>query len=173
MSFMKQLDFFGEGALDAIRSNWRTTIENEGGRCPCCDRWGKINAVSLTENMALSLLWLSRQPVNDQGFVKVPDTAPLWIAKSRTYPALQHWGLIVKVDKTEDKTKKSEGLWQVTTKGIAFLKNQISIPKKCFVYDKGIEGFSAEEIFFCDAFGKHFVYAEVMSDTFNLNNIKE
>ena len=173
MGYMKQLDFFGEGAVEAIRKNWRDTIENEGGHCPCCDRWGKINSISITETMALSLLWLSRQPTDDLGFVKVTDTAPLWVARSRSYPALQHWGLIVKVSKSKDKNKRTEGLWQVTAKGMAFLRNQISIPKKCFVYDKGIEGYSAEEVYFADCFGKQFVYAEVMADTFNLNNIKE
>jgi len=168
MSFMKQMDFFGEGALDAIRSNWRTTIENEGGRCPCCDRFGKINAHSMIETMALALLWLSRQPTDEQGFVDV-TRAPAWFVKGK-YSLLRHWDLTQKTDKPDDKTK-GEGLWMLTSKGQQFLRGQISIPKKVYIYDNCVQGFSSEEIYFCDTFGKHFVYAEVMSDSFNLASI--
>jgi len=173
MSYMKQIDMFGETAIQTLRDNWRETIENEGGRCPCCDRWGKISGHGITETMSLALLWLSRQPVDDNGFVNVPKAAPAWMLRGKTYSLLQHWHLIYKVEKNEDKTKRSDGLWQVTTKGHQFLRNELSVPRKVFIYDNTIQGFSQEEVFFEDCFGKHFDYQEVMSDSFNLSTIKE
>jgi hypothetical protein len=175
MSYIKNIlqgNLFGDNALQTLRGMWRDTIEGEGGRCPCCDRWGKINALSISETLALSLLWLSRQPVDDDGFVNVPACAPAWVLRTKTYSTLQHWGLIIKVDRNEDKTKRSDGFWQVTSKGLAFLKGEISVPKKVFIYDNTIQGFSQEEIYFRNCFGKHFDYQQVMSDSFNLNNIK-
>lgn len=174
MSFMKnimQTNLFGDNALQTLRSMWRDTIEGEGGRCPCCDRWGKINAVSINETMCLSLLWISRQKPDDNGFVNI-TSAPAWFTRSRSYPNLQHWGLLFKADKAQDNTKRSDGLYQVSMMGMAFLRNELSISKKVFVYDGIIQGHSQEQAYFRDCFGKHFDYQQVMSDSFNLNNIK-
>jgi len=166
----KDLFFYKHEFFEQLRFNWRQTIENEGGRCPCCDRWGKINAHGFIETMALALLWLSRQPVNDQGFVNV-KVAPAWMVKGK-YSLLSHWGLATKAENKDEKTKGA-GLWQVTPKGHQFLRNELAIPKKVFIYDSVVEGFSSDEIYFRDSFGKHFDYKEVMADTFNLNTIKE
>jgi hypothetical protein len=162
--FSSQQDY-----LDQLRYNWRTTIEHEGGRCPCCERWGKINAHGFIETMALSLLWISKQSVNDHGYVNVKK-APAWMVKGK-YSLLSHWGLAVKSENKDDKTKGS-GLWQITPKGQQFLRNQITIPRKVFIYDSVVEGFSTDEIFFRDCFGKQFDYQTVMADSFNLNTIK-
>lgn len=172
MSAVKeQLNFFGESPMDVIKKKWRDAIEGEGDHCPCCNRWGKINSSSITEKMALSLLWLSRQRTNDKGFVDVIN-APQWFVRSRSYPALQLWGLIFKSPRL-DSDQRSSGLWKVTVKGMEFLKNMLAIPKKVYVYDKEIEGFSSEEIYFRDCFGRNFRYSEVMADQFNFNEIKE
>lgn len=173
MSYMKnilQTPLFGDNALQTLRSLWRDTIEGEGGRCPCCDRWGKINGHAIIETMALSLLWLYKQPVDDNGFVDTKK-APAWMLKGK-YSLLRHWGLITKADTQNEKTK-GEGLWQVTPLGHQFLRNEVSIPKKIYIYDNLVQGFSDETIHFAQCFGKHFDYQQVMSDSFNLNNIKE
>jgi hypothetical protein len=171
MSLIKSaLIYQGFGySIDLMRGLWHQTIQEEGGRCPCCDRWGKVNGHAIIETMAMALLWLSRQPVNDEGFVDTKK-APAWMVKGK-YSLLRHWGLTLKADKQNKKTK-GEGLWQVTPKGYQFLRNDLAIPKKVYIYDNALQGFSAEEVYFRDCFGKHFDYQQVMSDSFNLNNIK-
>ena len=59
-----QLDFFGDekNYLAQLKTNWRATIEGDGGHCPCCNKWGKISPFTITETHALALLWLSRAP---------------------------------------------------------------------------------------------------------------
>ena len=81
--------------------------------------------------------------------------------------------MIEKADRHEDNTKKSDGLWRITPKGLHFLFGTVSIPKKVFIYNNQIEGWSDEQIYFKDCFGKHFDYEAVMAENFNLNAIKE
>ena len=70
-----QLDFFGDATsyMDQMKANWRATIEGDGGHCPCCGKWGKISPQGMNETRALALLWLSRAPSDDDGWVDVPD----------------------------------------------------------------------------------------------------
>ena len=42
--------------LEQLRAAWRSTIEEDGGHCPCCDRWGKIYSRTLNKTMAKSLV---------------------------------------------------------------------------------------------------------------------
>jgi hypothetical protein len=167
---MSQLSFFTDVALQTLRDNWRNVIENEGGRCPCCDRWGKINAHALIESMALSLLWISKQPTDDDGYVNVSRTGPSWVIKGK-YSLLKHWDLITKLDR-DDKPRQSDGQWQITTKGYQFLRNELPIARKVFIYDNTVQGFSQEEVLFRECFNKHFDYDTVMSDHFNFNEVK-
>jgi len=169
-----QLDFFGdeEKYLDQLKKNWRDTIENDGGHCPCCGKWGKISPFPMTEIMALGLLWLSKATADADGWVDVPNTAPRWMLRGKTYTTMHRWGLIEKADRHEDQTKKSDGLWRVTVKGLHFLCGTTSIPKKVFIYNNTIEGWSDETVYFRDCFGKHFDYEAVMAENFNINAIR-
>jgi hypothetical protein len=170
---MLQFDLFGspEKHLDKLRQDWRVTIENDGGYCPCCDRWGKISPFTLTETHALSLLWLSKAECDDDGWVLVPPVAPKWMMRGKNYSLLAKWGLIEHGGNT-DSSKKSEGYWRMTTKGLHFLCGIITVPKKTYIYNNTVQGWSEECVSFRDCFGRHFDYAEVMSDNFNINALR-
>jgi hypothetical protein len=155
-----------------LRDQWRRTIEGDGGHCPVCKRWGKINVVIVNELQALSLLWMSKATLDENGYINMQTTPPRFVLKSRSYHHLAKWGLIEKPQKDDDKTKKSDGFWRVTEKGFLFLNNQLRIPNKVFFYNKEVEGWGEQLIYFKDCFGKHFDYEEVISHTFNLNAIK-
>jgi hypothetical protein len=155
-----------------LRDQWRKTIEGKGAHCPVCDKWGKINVVIVNESQALSLLWMSRTTIKENDYIDMQKTPPRFVLKSRSYHHLAKWGLIEKPPKNNDKTKKSDGLWRVTEKGFLFLNNRLRIPNKVFFYNKEIEGWGEQLIYFKDCFGKHFDYEEVMSNTFDLNAVK-
>lgn len=168
-----QLDLFGspEKYLAKLRQTWRDTIENDGGFCPCCDRWGKVSPQGMSETMALGLLWLSRADADAHGWVNVPNTAPRWMLRGKTYTTMARWGLVEKGGR-DDPAKKSDGMWRVTEKGWAFLRGQTPIPQKVYSYNNVIQGYSENVVYFRDCFGKHFDYEAVMADNFNLNAIK-
>jgi len=47
-----------------------------------------------------------------------------------------------------DETKKSDGAWRVTAKGLHFLCGTITVPKKAFIYNNQVEGWSDECVSF-------------------------
>jgi len=57
-------------------------------------------------------------------------------------------------------------------KGLHFIVGTITVPRKAYIYNNVVEGWSDECVSFRDCFGRHFDYAEVMADNFNLNAIK-
>lgn len=168
-----QFDFFDDPTLlmAQLKANWRATIEGDGGHCPCCGKWGKISPQGMNETRALALLWLSRAPSDDQGWVDVPRVGPRWLLRGKTHTTLQHWGFVEPGAHT-DETKKSDGAWRVTAKGLHFICGTITVPRKAYIYNNVVEGWSDECVSFRDCFGRHFNYDEVMADNFNLNAIK-
>jgi hypothetical protein len=168
-----QLDFFGDEGqyLSQLKTNWRATIEGDGGNCPCCGKWGKVSPQGMNETRALALLWLSRAPSDVDGWVDVPKTGPRWLMRGKTHTTLQHWGFVESSGHAED-SKKSDGAWRVTPKGLHFICGTITVPRKAYIYKNVVEGWSDECVSFRECFGRHFDYAEVMADNFNLNAIK-
>jgi hypothetical protein len=168
-----QFDLFGspDKFLAKLRSDWRETIEHDGGHCPCCGKWGKISPQGMNETRALALLWLSRAPTNAEGWVDVPNVGPRWLLRGKTHTTLQHWGF-VEPGSHDDSTKRADGLWRITDKGKQFIAGTVTVPKKAYIYNNAVEGWSDECVSFRDCFGRHFDYQEVMADTFNLNAIK-
>lgn len=47
--------------VKGIREGWQETIKGDGGYCPCCDRWGKVNQKRIHKAMANDLLWLYQE----------------------------------------------------------------------------------------------------------------
>ena len=165
------LDLFADSCLSKLKMNWRKTIEGDGGYCPCCGKWGKISPFSITETHALALLWMSRAPCDSDGWIDVPPIAPSWMLRGKNYTTMAKWGLIENKSKT-DTSKRSDGFWRVTPKGLNFICGTIIVPMKAYIYNNQVEGWSAECVSFENCFGRHFNYSEVMSDNFNLNEIK-
>jgi len=157
--------------LEQLKTDWRATIEGRGGHCPCCGKWGRINPATMNETRAMALLWLSRAHCDANGWVDVPKAAPRWLMRGKTHTTLQHWAL-VESGASNDTAKSGSGLWRVTAKGLHFLCGTINVPRKAFIYNNLVEGWSQEQTSFKDCFGRKFDYAEVMADNFNLNALK-
>lgn len=148
--------------LAELRTIWRGIIGDEGGHCPCCDRWGKIYPRSLNETMARSLVWLAHHSANGD-WVDVPKRAPRWLVRSNQLPTLRWWGLVERLD-TEDATKKHSGLWRATKRGLLFSQNRLQVPKKVYTYNAVVEGFSEELVTIKDCV-ERFDYSAVMEST--------
>ena len=108
---------------------------------------------------------------NTEGWVEVPPIAPQWMLRGKNYQTMAKWGLIEKGSKTNSATK-SDGFWRVTDKGRRFIAGEIPVPAKAYIYNNDIEGWSEQEVYFRDCFGKKFDYSLVMSDAFCWADIK-
>lgn len=75
-----QMDFFSDERefLLELRRNWTKAIEGDGGHCPCCDKWGKINNYNLHETMAATLKWMSVAGTDGDGYIDMGTRAPRW-----------------------------------------------------------------------------------------------
>ena len=154
--------------LQDMRNAWIETISGAGGVCPCCDRWGKIDARAITETQALTLMWMYEHAGENWTDMTV---APHWILRGKTYTTLKHWGLIEQQDNLTDPTKKHSGIWRVTSAGIEFVFGK-EVPKKAFIYNDQIVGFSEERTTIKGCFGRHFNYEEIMKEEFNWASIQ-
>ena len=162
---MSQMEMFNnEGAwLRKLRLNWQEAIKHESALCPCCDRVGRINKHRLTKPLALSLRWIMAHGVGD-GWVNVQSKAPRWMMRSKTYPLLEHWGLI------EGKGFRS-GVWRITPKGVGFVTGSITVPAAAYIYDAKVMAWDAEETTFRACFEHEFDFDELMSYNFDWSTL--
>lgn len=146
------------------RIEWAKTIKGKGGRCPCCHRWGKINARALNSTMARSLIWLTR--VRGHEWIDVPKMAPRWLVQTNQLASLRWWDLVERSESHTPEVKHS-GLWRTTSQGRLFVGRHISVPKKVYVYDGEVVAKSEDGVMIDGALGKHFDYSEMMADTYD------
>jgi len=145
-----------------LRDQWRHTIDDEGGHCPVCDRWGRVYARGINNTMARALIWLYQQTGDKDGWVDVPTTAPQWLVRSNQLATLHWWGLVERKSKDETHRAKFSGIWRSTKLGREFAQGEVRVPKKVFTYMGNVEGTSTEEVSISECFKEVFSYEEVM-----------
>lgn len=131
--------------LKKAQRRYAYTIARKGGDCPCCGRFGKVNAHGLTRAMTATLIWICKQGGINRKWVNVQESAPKWLIKVRQTHKLAYWGLVVKRSSNDPK-KKDSGYWRITKLGMRFLREGKKIPKRVFIYKKQRVGYSNEKI---------------------------
>jgi hypothetical protein len=164
-------DLFEEEYLKRLRADYRKVLEGDGGNCPCCERWGKINTFHLDETNALSLLWMKKNEKDADGWIHTAKVAPRWMMRAKSFSTMRHWGLVESAP-NDDKEKKGAGVWRLTNKAHNFIGGKVRLPKKAFVYNRTLVAYGDQEIYISECFGKRFNYEEVMSDRFDINQIQ-
>ena len=149
-----------------LRDVWRATIEDEGGHCPVCDRWGRIYGRSINKTMARDLIWLCSAQADANGWVDVPSTAPRWVVRSNQLPTLRWWDLVERRGNDEDSKNKYSGLWRPTPLGLDFVHAGVRIPRKVYTYNGEVESRSVETTAIHECFDEYFDYQQVMNDHF-------
>jgi len=175
-----------ELTLTQLKINWREVIEGAGDHCPVCDRWGKINPMTFSNSMANSLIWLTKQPLKGRllpgkpgedetymykGYADVRNTAPRWLIRRGSITGCKNWELITSPEPDYDSYgnsagKQVEGFWAPTEKGYQFARNLTKIPRRAFVYNTEVVGFSPDHVSIEDSFKERFNYEEVMRGNF-------
>lgn len=146
---------------DELREAWHRTIHDEGGVCPVCDRFGIVYRINLNATMAKSLIWLSKQNGDRDGWVDVPITAPREVLRSNQLPTTKHWGLVERRPNTDPKIKHS-GMWRITKKGRQFVNNNLRVPRKVYIYNDVVEAWTPEDVCIEDCFAERFDYQDAM-----------
>ena len=161
-----------DGIKGDMREMWAKTIHSSGGHCPVCDRWGKVDARSITGTMALALIWMDKvsSKTNLDAYIDM-TAAPKWIMRAKTYTTMKHWGLIERKENTDDSTRKHVGMWRVTDEGRAFIRKETLVQRKCFLYDDTVQGWSVERVSIDACLGEKFDYQAIMNDQFNWNEV--
>lgn len=149
-----------ELTLAAARKHWfEDVITDEGGHCPCCDRYGKQYKRKMNRTMAASLIWLQNAGA---GWIDVPKQAPKWVVRTNQLSTLKWWGLIERYPADPGGKVKHSGLWRMTTEGSLFAMGLTQAPAWVITYnDEPIE-FSDTLIYIEDALGTGFDYRDVM-----------
>ena len=115
-----------------LNEDWVKTIQGSGGHCPCCGKWGKVYRIKMSHALVRALDWIAHN-TNDKGWADVQGGAPHWMMRSKTYPLLEHWGLLVSM-------APRSGFWRVTPLGIKFLREQVTVPAAVYIYDNKLWG---------------------------------
>jgi hypothetical protein len=80
---------------------YRDVLENGGGNCPCCQRWGKINGYQITSTQVRGMIWMFQNFFEDE-WVDL-GKAPKWVLRSKSMATLHHWGLLETKKNTDKK----------------------------------------------------------------------
>ena len=162
--------------LEQLRREWFFTIDGDGGRCPCCDRWGKIYAHHLNGAMVATLRWLCEQSPDGE-WVNMPEHAPRWALRGYQFASLEKWGLLERnrlaKKEDEDKDTKHSGFWRPTEKGRAFSDGFIAVPQIAFVYNNNVLRFGDKLVYFDDCLGEKFSYLRTMGARFPVEDDEE
>ena len=151
--------------LNQLRREWHLTIDGDGGRCPCCDRWGKIYSYRLTGSMAATLRWLCEQSPTGE-WINMPENGPRWALRGYQFATLEKWGLLernsLSKKEAEEADVKHSGFWRPTENGRKFDEGALAVPKIAFIYNNAVLRFSEQLVFFNDCLGKKFSYLATM-----------
>lgn len=150
--------------LAQARKEYRQTIKGDGGRCPCCRRWGKINGYQITSTQVRGMIWMLKRFRRNQ-WVELAK-APKWVLRSKSMATLHHWNLLENKSKKDDEDKRSSGFWRLTQTGRNYLRCHITLPKYAFVFDNTLVKFSKEHVDVIQSLGKKFSYEELMGTTY-------
>lgn len=143
----------------------------EGVECPCCERFTRLNKYSFHTGMAKCLILIRRGMESDQldcGWLRVENYLFSIGHQLRGYHSkLKYWGLIEQRENT-DTSKAHSGYWRLTSKGSRFISGRMKLPKKVFLFNDTIFGFSDETGDIHDMLNKKFDYAELMGRKKNI-----
>lgn len=75
---------------------------------------------------------------------------------------MKWWELLESQVQTKDPARTGSGFWRITPKGERFVRGEIAVPEKIYIYDNLIVERSDETTFIKEALGHKFNYAELM-----------
>lgn len=162
------IDLFEAEYLEKIRKDYIRVLEGKGGNCPCCKRYGKYHGYSITKTDAKALAWIYANG-DKHGWVNMPTKAPREFLRGKSFTNLRYWGLI-EAHPNDRKDVKGSGNWRVTNKAISYMQGKMTLPKKAFVFDRTLIGFSEKQVYFSECYKDYFDLEVLMNSRFYLES---
>lgn len=147
----------GDWTVEEARA-WLRLRTEPGARCPLCTQFAKVYRRRINSAMARGLITLYRNA--GQTFSHTPT-----LVRSHEFAQLQWWELI-----EEDSVVREDGrsgFWRVTDKGLAWLNEEIDVPKYARVYDQRLLDVVGDPVTIRDALGRRHKLEELMGETTN------
>lgn len=137
---------------------WLREHFQEGATCPCCTQFVKCYPLKIPGTAVRDLIALYRKTHSGRGYAHVNEFANL---ASRSFAKLAYWDLI-KAEENLDTQKRTSGMWTLTEKGRQFVRDDIKIPKRAYIYNGKRLKYSEDEVSISEAIGHKFNYQELM-----------
>lgn len=146
-------------AKQFLRDNWE-----EGCECPACHQnvkqyKHKING--LTAKSLIDLYVLTLQNPNKPYF-HVQDDIDVPLKVGGSFAKMRWWKLIEEMPKDDDSKGRTSGYWRITMRGIAFVKNELTIPEYVKLFNAKHFGFTGKNINIHSSLDSKFNYDELM-----------
>ena len=122
----------------------------EASECPCCRQTVKKYPRTITAVMAAQLIQMYRANGSPVHYKDLRDKK----GGDADYAKLRHWGLA---------EEHLVGYWRITDRGRVFVEGMLMVPRKAFIFDNKVRGFSTDTMSIWDALGTKFSYAELMN----------
>jgi len=107
--------------------------------CPCCERPAKIRPRGINRSQVIGLLWMYKEYGREFGSLQKArqlrgDT------DNREESKLRYWGLL------EESREGRVSVWRVTPLGEAWIRGDVTVPSKAFIYSNKCYGHDGDEI---------------------------
>lgn len=134
----------------------------DGIECPCCDRYVKEYKKKMNSGMAYALILLHRAWLPDKPeWLHVRNVLLANKFHNGDYGYFTHWG-VLESKRSIKSDGNSSGLFRITVTGIAFVRNQIELPRHIIIDDNVLQEFGDEKTTIKEALGDEFNYDELM-----------
>lgn len=165
---MSQMEF---GDLKDTLREERERIKRDrdaGTTCGACGQFCKAYPRQIHSTMARAIIGafkLVKGEPNTKFHITTVMKLPGCLNVFGDFQKFVYWGLVEEVKEEPVTTgAKTSGLWQLTAKGINFVRNKERVPKKIYIYNDTVLGHSDEQVQIVDCIKKKFDYHELMND---------
>ena len=152
--------------------------------CPTCDQIAAVRPRSVSCMSALAMLathalydpetypWVHVSKMNAWVRARLPETEKTQTDKESSNPTsdfakLRFWDLLVERPPCDDDDddKKRQGYWRLSAKGTAFVKGEIALRGRVYLFDNVLLGFDDKSFHIWDSLGNSHSYPELLKDT--------
>jgi hypothetical protein len=150
------MSFSDTMTLAAARAQLRELVY-EGARCPCCTQLAKVYPRVIYSTMARELIRCYRAAGTD--WFHVPTVIG---HNGGDLLKTRYWGLMEEETDIRRDDGGRAGYWRITALGEAFLRRELLVPKRAYVYDGRRLKLDGPDVTIVDCLGKRFNYNELM-----------
>jgi hypothetical protein len=156
--------FSDDMTLGEARDELRELVKGKGAICPLCTQNAKIYPRSLPLASAKVMVELFKRN-EGRDYIDVPEVLDTMkgTAHQGGYGTLSwHWGLIEPMPGQREDGSNRVGWWRLTDRGRAFVRGEVTVPRKARIYANRLLSFEGEQWTISDALRHPFDFRELM-----------